>query len=47
MAKKKSIEDLLEDIRANLDLLEDKINDIQDNSDSDEDSWDEIGRAHV
>ena len=41
MAKKKSIEDLLEDIRANLDLLEDKINDIQDNSDSDEDSWDE------
>ena len=42
MAKKKqSIEDLLEDIRASLDLLEDKINDIQDNSDSDEDSWDE------
>ena len=30
MAKKKqSIEDLLEDIRANLDLLEDKINDIE------------------
>jgi hypothetical protein len=42
MAKKKqSIEDILEDIRASLDLLEDKINDIQDNNDSDEDSWDD------
>ena len=42
MAKKKqSIEDILEDLRAQIDLLEDKINDIEqcecNNEDEDED----------
>ena len=40
MAKKKqSIEDILEDLRAHIDLLEDKINEIQ-NQDEPED-WDD------
>ena len=42
MAKKKqSIEDILEDIRANLDILEDKINDIEQCDHEDEDFDDE------
>ena len=46
MAKKKqSIEDILEDIRASLDILEDKINDIEqcdhDHEDEDDDFEDE------
>jgi len=43
MAKKKqSIEDILENLRAQIDLLEDKINDIQDqNEEEDFDSEDE------
>ena len=44
MAKKKqSIEDILENIRANLDILEDKINDIEqcDHEDHDNDFDDE------
>ena len=44
MAKKKqSIEDILEDIRASLDILEDKINDIEqcDHEDHDDDFDDE------
>jgi len=40
MAKKKqSIEDILEDIRAHLDLLEDKINEIKDQDESED--WDD------
>jgi hypothetical protein len=39
MAKKKqSIEDILENLRAQIDLLEDKINDIQDQDESED--WD-------
>jgi hypothetical protein len=39
MAKKKlSIEDILEDLRAQIDLLEDKINEIKDQDDSED--WD-------
>jgi hypothetical protein len=39
MAKKKqSIEDILEDLRAQIDLLEDKINDIQDQDEPED--WD-------
>ena len=39
MAKKKqSIEDILENIRAQIDLLEDKINDIQDQDEPED--WD-------
>jgi hypothetical protein len=39
MAKKKlSIEDILENLRAQIDLLEDKINDIQDKDESED--WD-------
>jgi len=39
MAKKKqSIEDILEDLRAKIDLLEDKINDIQDQDEPED--WD-------
>ena len=42
MAKKKqSIEDILENIRANLDILEDKINDIEQCDHEDEDFDDE------
>lgn len=42
MAKKKqSIEDILEDIRASLDILEDKINDIEQCDHEDEDFDDE------
>ena len=44
MAKKKqSIEDILENIRASLDILEDKINDIEqcDHEDHDDDFDDE------
>ena len=46
MAKKKqSIEDILEDLRAQIDLLEDKINDIEqcecNNEDEDDDLEDE------
>jgi hypothetical protein len=40
MAKKKlSIEDILENLRAQIDLLEDKINDIQDQSEPE--NWDD------
>jgi hypothetical protein len=40
MAKKKqSIEDILEDLRAQIDLLEDKINDIQDQDEPED--WDD------
>ena len=40
MAKKKqSIEDILEDIRAHLDLLEDKINEIKDQDEPED--WDD------
>jgi hypothetical protein len=40
MAKKKlSIEDILENLRAQIDLLEDKINDIQDQSEPED--WDD------
>jgi len=39
MAKKKqSIEDILENLRAQIDLLEDKINDIQDQDEPED--WD-------
>ena len=39
MAKKKlSIEDILENLRAQIDLLEDKINDIQDQDEPE--NWD-------
>ena len=39
MAKKKqSIEDILEDLRAQIDLLEDKINEIQDQDEPED--WD-------
>ena len=39
MAKKKqSIEDILENLRAQIDLLEDKINDIQDQDEQED--WD-------
>ena len=42
MAKKKqSIEDILEDIRAQLDLLEDRINDIQEQNEPEDWSNDE------
>ena len=42
MAKKKqSIEDILEDIRANLDILEDKINDIEQCDHEDHDDFDD------
>ena len=42
MAKKKqSIEDIIEDIRASLDILEDKINDIEQCDHEDEDFEDE------
>ena len=42
MAKKKqSIEDILENIRASLDILEDKINDIEQCDHEDEDFDDE------
>jgi prefoldin subunit 5 len=42
MAKKKqSIEDILEDIRAQLDLLEDRINDIQEQNEPEDWSDDE------
>jgi hypothetical protein len=40
MAKKKqSIEDILEDLRAQIDLLEDKINEIKDQDESED--WDD------
>ena len=40
MAKKKqSIEDILEDIRAHIDLLEDKINEIRDQDEPED--WDD------
>jgi hypothetical protein len=40
MAKKKlSIEDILENLRAQIDLLEDKINDMQDQSEPE--NWDD------
>jgi hypothetical protein len=40
MAKKKqSIEDILENLRAQIDLLEDKINDIQDQDEPED--WDD------
>ena len=40
MAKKKqSIEDILENLRAQIDLLEDKINDIQDQDEPE--NWDD------
>ena len=40
MAKNKlSIEDILENLRAQIDLLEDKINDIQDQSEPE--NWDD------
>ena len=40
MAKKKlSIEDILENLRAQIDLLEDKINDIQDQNEPE--NWDD------
>ena len=40
MAKKKlSIEDILEDLRAHIDLLEDKINEIQDQDEPED--WDD------
>ena len=40
MAKKKlSIEDILENLRAQIDLLEDKINDLQDQSEPE--NWDD------
>ena len=40
MAKKKlTIEDILENLRAQIDLLEDKINDIQDQSEPE--NWDD------
>ena len=40
MAKKKlSIEDILENLRAQIDLLEDKINDIQDQDE--QENWDD------
>ena len=44
MAKKKqSIEDILEDIRAKIDILEDKINDIEqcDHEDHDDEDFDD------
>jgi hypothetical protein len=42
MAKKKqSIEDILENLRAQIDLLEDKINDIQDQDEQEDWSDDE------
>ena len=42
MAKKKqSIEDILENIRANLDILEDKINDIEQCDHEDHDDFDD------
>jgi hypothetical protein len=42
MAKKKlSIEDILENLRAQIDLLEDKINDIQDQDEQEDWSNDE------
>ena len=42
MAKKKqSIEDILEDIRASLDILEDKINDIEQCDHEDHDDFDD------
>ena len=40
MAKKKqSIEDILEDLRAKIDILEDKINEIQDQNEPED--WDD------
>ena len=42
MAKKKqSIEDIIEDIRASLDILEDKINDIEQCDHEDHDNFDD------
>jgi len=42
MAKKKqSIEDIIEDIRASLDILEDKINDIEQCDHEDHDDFDD------
>ena len=38
LKKKLSIEDILENLRAQIDLLEDKINDIQDQDESED--WD-------